>query len=132
MLRFDTENQIFAMKGTMAEVLSELVSFIRLVYLGIDEDNPKMAEQFKDMLTKHFHLAFESTEEIAKQSAKMKRAAKESRDELVSMLDDLKKMLMNKTSYLDESGNDIKDSDGNELISFEEFKKMINKKDEES
>ena len=132
MLRFDTENQVFAMKGTMVEVLSELVSFIRLVYSGINEENPKMAEQFKEMLTRHFHLAFESTEEVAKQSAEMEQAARESRDELLSILDDLKEMLMNKTSYMDESGNNIKDSDGNELMSFEDFKKMINKKDEES
>ena len=132
MLRFDTENQVFAMKGTMVEVLSELVSFIRLVYSTINEDNPKMAEQFKEMLTRHFHLAFESTEEVAKRSAEMEQAAKESREELLSILDDLKEMLMNKTSYLDESGNNIKDSDGDDLMSFEDFKKMINKKDEES
>lgn len=132
MLRFDTENQVFAMKGTMVEVLTELVSFIRLVYSTINEDNPKMAEQFKEMLTRHFHLAFESIEEVAKQSAEMEQAARESREELISILDDLKDMLMNKTSYLDESGNNIKDSDGDDLMSFEDFKKMINKKDEES
>lgn len=131
MLRFDTENQAFAIKGTMVEVLSELVSFIRLIYISINEDNPKVAEQFKEMLIKHLHLAFEPAEEVAKQSAEMEQAMRELREELFSMLDDLKKMLLDKTSCLDESDNNVKDSDGNNMMSFEEFEKLLKKKEEE-
>ena len=128
MIKFDSENGSAAISGTLADLSAETLAFIRMIYLAIKEDNEDSAETFKDILTKHLHTAFMSSEKLKEDAMNNLQEMKDTKDKLSKLLDMLKDLAEDAGDFEDDN---IKESDGNDMISYEEFKKMINKKESE-
>ena len=128
MIEFNTETGLFHIKGSVAELTAEMLSTIKIMYMDICENSAEAGEIFKTMMEKYIHTAFLSEDTIKQMADKSEKAAKQQRDELINMLDDLKDTILKHTTHLDK---DVKDSDGDEMMSFEEFEKLIKKKEEE-
>lgn len=128
MIKFDSENGVIAISGTLAELSAETLAFIRMIYLTIEEKNEDSAEIFKDIIIKYLHTAFMSNEDLKENTMNNLKKMKDTNGKLSKLLDILKDLSENTKNFEDDN---IKESDGNDMMSYEEFKKMINKKESE-
>lgn len=80
--------------GPLNEIGADILNLIHLVYDGINEQNEKSAEAFKDMITKNVALAFHSEEDMSEELEKLKKEHAEKCEEAKTDLADALKELI--------------------------------------
>lgn len=127
MIKFDSETGLISIKGAGPVLVADTIQFLHAMYEVLKEDNPRMAEIYKQEVEKNVPYAWKSAEELKEISAKMVQEKKELINDLNNLLEKMKEMF--DKSDPDESSEEQKDIRSADFDSDEQFQNWFRGED---
>lgn len=127
MIKFDSETGSISIEGIGPVLVADTIQFLHAMYEILKEDNPRMAEIYKQEVEKNVPYAWKSAEELKELSVKMAQEKKELINDLNDLLEKMKEMLYKSDS--DESSEESKDIRSADFDSDEQFQNWFRGED---